>query len=236
MHNHIPDLVNNFENSMTQTQKLVVIPALAGLMILGGAVAGYAQLSSANEGGAGIGFMRGMMGGRDEGHGIHGTITAINGSTLTVDVDGTAYTVNVDGAEFHTFADGEVSDATQGDLAVGDSIGVRGEVDGTTVEADHVMEGDMKFGDRGGMRGEMRGGRGVMGEVTKVDGNTITVEGRNGKTYTVNATEAEVLRTVEGSVSDIKEGSRIGIHGDVDGTTVTAERIMTDLPEALERN
>ncbi len=232
MHNRIPDLVNNFENSMTQTQKLVVIPALAGLMILGGAVAGYAQLSSANEDGAGIGFMRGMMGGRGMGNGIHGTITAINGNTLTVAVDDTSYTVNVADAEFHTFADGEMSDATVGNLGVGDSIGVRGAVDGTSIEAEHVMEGDMQRGPHGGMRG----GRGMMGEVTKVDGTTITVEGRNGKTYTVNATEAEVLRTVEGSVSDIKEGSRIGVHGDLDGTTVTAERIMADLPEAPEKN
>lgn len=221
---------------MTQTQKTFLISALVGFMVLGGAIVGYAQLSMAGENNMGSGLMRGMMGGRAMGDGIHGTITAINGSSLTVDVDGTAYKVNVDGAEFHTFADGKMFDISQGELAVGDSIGVRGEVDGITVEADHVMEGDMKFGERGGMRGEMHGGRGVIGEVTKVDGTTITVEGRNGKTYTVNATEAEVLRTIKGFVSDIKEGSRIGVHGDVDGTTVTVERIMADLPEAPENN
>ena len=75
-----------------------------------------------------------------------------------------------------------------------------------------------------------------MGEVTKIDGNTITVEGRNGESYTVNAGDAKVFRTVEGSVGDIKEGSRIGVHGDRNGTTVTAERIMADLPEAPEKN
>lgn len=219
-----------------------MVPALVGLMVLGGAIAGYAHLSVAADDEANTGIMgmgrnilnsaRGMMGGF--GDGVHGTITAINGTTLTVvDRDGTSHTVDASKATVHTHRDRDTGDtnASVSMLAVGDEIGVRGTVDGTNITATDIMSGA-----RGHDRGGMRGGRGVMGEVTKVDGNTITVEGRNGKTYTVNATEAEVLRTVEGSVSDIKEGSRIGIHGDVDGTTVTAERIMADLPEAPEKD
>lgn len=227
---------------MTQTHKVIIVPALVGLMVLGGAIVGYAQSSRASNDDANTGIMgmgrnmvnsaRGMMGGF--GDGVHGTITAINGTTLTVvDREGKSYTVDTSNATVHTKKErgAEEKDADVNTLTVNEVIGVHGTVDGTNIIATDIMSGV-----RGHDREGIRGGRGVMGEVTKIDGNTITVEGRNGESYTVNAGDAKVFRTVEGSVGDIKEGSRIGVHGDRNGTTVTAERIMADLPEAPEKN
>lgn len=225
---------------MTQTQKALLVPAFATLMILGGAIAGYAQLSSASDDNRNInmGIMRGMVG--DRGEGIHGTISAINGEMLTVtSVDGTVYTVTASDAEVYTFTQDTRKEATLSDLSVGDEIGIHGEVDGTTITAEHIMDGASERGMGRSMgrgeRGGMRGGNGVMGEVTNIDGNTITVTAPNGTVYTVNAEHAEVERFIEGSLGDIHEGSRIGVHGERNGTTVTAERIMADMPEAFEK-
>jgi hypothetical protein len=225
---------------MTQTQKALLVPAFAMLMILGGAIAGYAQLSSASDDNRNInmGMMHGMVGNRGEG--IHGTIIAMSGEMLTVkSIDGTVYTVTASNAEVYTFAHDTRKEATLSDLSVGDAIGIHGEVDGTTITAEHIMDG---AGERGmgrsmgrGERGSMRGGNGVMGEVTNIDGNTITVAAPNGTMYTVNAEHAEVERFTEGSLGDIHEGSHIGVHGDRNGTTVMAERIMADIPEAFEK-
>lgn len=81
----------------------------------------------------------------------------------------------------------------------------------------------------GGMGGHGRG-HGVMGTVSAVNGSTITVTGRDGTSYTVNAGEATVQTMTTGSLSDVQVGEIIGVHGTKDGTTVTATKIMADLP------
>lgn len=86
-----------------------------------------------------------------------------------------------------------------------------------------------KFGEMKGMKGKM--GHGVMGTVSSISGNTITVTTPDGKTYTVEAGSAEVKKMVTTTISDIAVGERIGVHGDVSGTTVTAKQIMADMPE-----
>lgn len=78
--------------------------------------------------------------------------------------------------------------------------------------------------------GPGHGTHGVMGEVTAVNGSTLTVTGRDGQSYTVTADTAEVVRHVTGTLSDIQVGDRVGVHGEVSGTTVTAKRIMDDVP------
>lgn len=86
-----------------------------------------------------------------------------------------------------------------------------------------------KFGEMKGMKGKM--GHGVMGTVSSISGNTITVTAPDGKTYTVEASTAEVKKMVTTTISDIAVGERIGVHGDLSGTTVTAKQIMADMPE-----
>ena len=216
---------------MTKTQKTLILPALALLAVFGGAALGYAQLSSAEMGMGMGGGMMGMHG--DKKSGVHGEITAIRGTTLTVKgVNGTTYTVDASDVEVRIFTEGEgFNDVAVSDLKVGDTIGVRGTVDGTSVKATDIMSGTLPKGMRG--MGH-HGGRGVMGEVTAVDGTTITVKGQDGKSYTVVGGDATVSRVVDGTLGDINVGDRIGVHGTRNGTTVTAKHIMDDVKDRVE--
>lgn len=201
-----------------KTQNIIAIPVIAGVMLAGGAIAGYTGIVAAQSG-TETSTERGMRGPR-----VGGEITAISGSTLTLTDkrSGTSYTVETSGAT--VVKDGASAELSS--FAVGDHVMVEGAIDGTTVTATNIFGGVPHGGF--GKRGR---GHGVMGEVTAVDGSTITVTGMDGTTYTVNAGDASVKRMTEGSLSDIAVGDRIGVHGEVSGTTVTAETIMDDMPE-----
>lgn len=75
-------------------------------------------------------------GGMDK-HGVHGTVSAVNGNTLTVtNEDGTSYTVDASEAKIS-----KIVVLGVGDIQVGDTVGVMGEVSGTSVTAKHIMDG-----------------------------------------------------------------------------------------------
>lgn len=79
------------------------------------------------------------MGHGGPGRGIHGTVSAINGDTLTItNADGTSYTVAAGSAEVSKVATISVSD-----IKVGDTALVHGTVSGTTVTATHIMDGKL---------------------------------------------------------------------------------------------
>lgn len=79
----------------------------------------------------------GMRGPHGEGRGIHGTVSAVSGNTVTVTKsDGTTYTVDASSAKVSKIVDLSVSD-----IKVGDTIGVQGTVSGTSVTAVHIMDG-----------------------------------------------------------------------------------------------
>ena len=78
----------------------------------------------------------GGFGGRG-GHGTRGTVSAVNGNTITLtSSDGQTYTVDASAAQI-----GKVSTITVGDVQVGDSLDVMGDVSGTNVTAKHIMDG-----------------------------------------------------------------------------------------------
>jgi len=68
----------------------------------------------------------------------------------------------------------------------------------------------------------------VMGKVTAISGNTITVtDPRSTAVYTVDATNAKVTKNGTAStVSAIAVGDMVGIQGTISGTNVTATAIM----------
>lgn len=213
---------------MTKTQKFTTLPLLGILMLAGGGIAGYAGLVSAQSTDGGQApTERGMFNSTPR---AGGEITAINGTTITVSGQrkGGSYTIETSGATFSK--DGEASNLAA--FAVGDTVMAEGTLSGTTLTATKVF-GGMPQGGKGGMGGPGGHGRGagVMGEVTGVDGNTITVTGKNGQTYTVEAGSATVQKMVTGSLSDIAVGDTIGVQGAVSGTSVTASTIMDDMPE-----
>ena len=83
---------------------------------------------------------------------------------------------------------------------------------------------------RGGMMGGQRPG--VIGTVSAISGNTITVNGKQGfnstttTLYTVDATNAAVTKNNAASmVSSIAVGDTISVQGTVSGTNVTATSI-----------
>ncbi len=95
-------------------------------------------------------------------------------------------------------------------------------------------DGFFQRGGDGEARGEGRHGRrgrGVGGEVTAIDGSTLTVENRNGDSITVNTNDDTTVMLVEsqteGSLSDITIGSHIGVRGQRnDDGSVEARGIM----------
>ena len=66
---------------------------------------------------------------------------------------------------------------------------------------------------------------GVGGTVTAVSGNTITVTGADGKTYTIDATSAAITKDETVTVSSIAVGDTVMADGTVSGTSVTATAI-----------
>ncbi len=66
---------------------------------------------------------------------------------------------------------------------------------------------------------------GVGGTVTAVSGNTITVTGKDGKTYTIDAGSATITKDETVTVSSIAVGDTVMANGTVSGTSVTATSI-----------
>ncbi len=63
---------------------------------------------------------------------------------------------------------------------------------------------------------------GVGGTVTAVSGNTVTVTGKDGKTYTIDAGSAAITKDETVSVSDIAVGDTVMADGTLSGATLTA--------------
>lgn len=72
----------------------------------------------------------------------------------------------------------------------------------------------------------------VFGTVASINGTTISLTGKNNTTYSVDATNAKVMKgfgTVA-QVSDIKVGDSLMVNGTINGTSVTATMIMDGQP------
>jgi hypothetical protein len=204
-----------------------------------------------------------------------GKVTAISGDTITLTgMNNTTYTVDATNATVQKIsapavpvaqASGTPSTSSSttapakskptittisvSNIAVGDTLMVQGTVTGTNVTATKIVDSTFgAWGHGGSGMGQKSGQKpGVMGKVTAVNGNTITVSGMNNTTYTVDATNATVqkisapvaattgstssstppakptLTTI--SVSNIAVGDTIMVQGTVTGTNVTATKI-----------
>jgi hypothetical protein len=212
---------------MTLSHKYITLPILALIAICGGAVLGYTHLGSAAQDIADIhGSMQGMMGGFATPH-VDGTITAIDGSTITITADqnhgGGTFKIDTSNATFTK--DGASSSI--GDYKVVDRVWAGGSINGTDVSATAINN---SRGGKGMMgHGGMGKGHGVVGTVESISGSTVTVKGIDSTTYTVETKDASVERKVVGSLSDVKVGDQIGVHGTLSGTNVTATHIMDDI-------
>jgi hypothetical protein len=170
--------------------------------------------------------------------GVFGKVTAVSGTTLTVestnpkDNTTTMYTVDASSASVKKVAQGSApTNSSVSAIAVGDSVAVRGTVSGTNVTATSIMDGIMPFG-----HGGMGRGPGVGGTVTGVSGNTITITGKDGKIYTIDASNASLDKLSTINVSDVQVGDQVGAEGTLSGTTLTAKHVLDGMPALGERS
>jgi hypothetical protein len=206
----------------------VLTPVLAVSLFAGGA-AGMAALASAQTPATTSAASQShdhsmhMMG-----PGVMGTVSAISGNTITVTgKDNTSYMVDATNAKILKGAEGAApATGSISDIKVGDTVGVRGTVTGTSVAATEITDGVFMHGVPGGY-GK---GPGVAGTVSAINGNTITITGKDGVSYTIDAASAAVTKVSTVAVSDIQVGDSIGVDGTVSGTTVTAKHIMDGMP------
>lgn len=179
---------------------------MLALALVGGIGAGAVGLASANSSAntsaadavsvtgqpSAVAQERGLM--KVKGPGVHGTVSSVSGTTLIVtDPNGTAYTVDASKA---TVMKAQAT-ASVSDIAVGDTVGVRGTVNGTQVTATDIMDGlfEMRRGPPGGRMGEYKMA-GAVGTVTSINGSTITI----------TATDAS-------AVSALSVGDSVMVHG-----------------------
>ncbi len=217
-------------------KKINLIIPLAGLMIAGSAVTGMAALASADTTTTTQATTTTQPSGMTRVKPTAmGSITAINGSTLTLNDKraNATYTVDVSNATFTTRQKPTTEGAkptetttTLANLKVGDRVGVTGTLSGTSITATAVMTGD------GGMGGHGFGDHhGVRGTVSAVSGSTLTVTGQNGTTYTVDASGATTSKVQTIRLSEISVGDSVDVGGTVTGTTVTAKNILDGMPK-----
>lgn len=234
----------NYVN-MNAKEKLLRIglPVAAVLASIGVGFAGVTSAQSATLGAStssatNTQHMQGMWGGKGSAMrpGVFGKVTAIAGTSLTVEETNpktsatTDYTVDALGAKVIKAAqDSAPAEASLSAIAVGDSVAIRGTVSGTSVSATEIMDGAIPFGPRG--PGFGRGVKGTRGTVTSVSGNTITLTGKDGKTYTVDAGSAQIAKVSSITVGSVQVGDTLDVQGDVSGTTVTAKHIMDGITE-----
>jgi hypothetical protein len=177
---------------------------------------------------------RGMMMGR----GVYGTVVSNDGSsTLTVtsiarpgstSTVGTTYTVTVTSTTKYTK---NGAGTTLGNIAVGDTVMVGGKVSGTTITATTVSDGVVapKTGAGINTASTFKGnGQPIIGgNVTAINGNSLTVTNTSNVTYTVDVTNATVTKSGAASnVSSITVGDDVVIQGAVNGSSVTASSVM----------
>ena len=219
-----------------ETLKRIGIPVAAVIASVGLGFAGITSAQTAPAAAAtGTAHMRGM--GRMRPAAV-GKVSAISGTKITVsstnpkDNTVTTHVVDASSATVEKGSAGVTpAAATLTDIAVGDTVMVQGTTSGTSIIATKIVDGVMGRGmgmmGHGGPGGP---GMGARGTVTAVSGSPITVTGKDGTSYTVNADSAKVSKAVDIAVGDIKVGDEIDAQGTLSGTTVTAVHIMDGIP------
>ena len=172
---------------------------------------------------------------------VMGSVTAINGTTITLSgrvTPGnnatTTYSVDASSAKvFKARATSTVSSITTGDM-----LFVEGTISGSNITATTIRDGvkGVGFGP-----GKMMGPRNasstpaftgngqplVAGKISAVSGNTLTVTTGNNVVYTVDATNAKILKGKETStISNLAINEGVLVQGAVNGNSITASTII----------
>jgi hypothetical protein len=213
--------------------------------------------ATAPMGGSGWGsHAGGMRGGAQMAPGVFGTVSMIggsNGDTLTVtqkprpNATTTPIVYSVDATNAKVMKNGTSS--TVSAIATGDTVMVQGTMTGTNVVATVIRDGvpSMMEG-RGGAPGGFAGGKGfgrgststpavspiqgngepiVGGNVTAINGDSLTVMNASNVTYTIDASNAKIVRNgTTATLSTVVTGDSVVVQGTVNGTAVVASSII----------
>lgn len=197
---------------------------------------------SGSQSGSGAGATAGAASGQGQGGaGSFGTVSAKEGDTATVKTQQGDLKVKLTGVKVQKTVDGAADDLKPGTTVV--VIGQPGS-DGTVtansiqiLPADAVAQtggqgrGANQTGAQGqgqqaqgqaqgqGQQGQNQGARPVMGTVSALTGDTLTVSGPQGDTK-VNVSAAKIQKTVDGSADDVTVGQSVSLVGQAgsDGT------------------
>jgi hypothetical protein len=161
--------------------------------------------------------------------GIMGTVTAVNGSIITVlGKDNTSYTVDASTAKIRGNAG--VSTSTLADLKVGDMIVVKGSITGASITAATIIDDVQALAAKNTSKKLPV----IIGTVTGISSTTLAVMSTTTKksttttTYVVDASAAKIMKgaTTTATFADIKLGDTVFVRGSINGTTVAATAII----------
>lgn len=199
--------------------------------------------------------------GKDEMHdnnGMHngmramfGTVTAVNGSTITISSkpmmkdsnssQATTYTVNTSST---TIVDKNTAASSVSAIAVGDTVMIEGTVSGTTITATRIHDGIMAKGVVKAMGNKdevsLLEGNGqpiIGGTVSAVNGNTITITNKSNVAYTVDVTNAKITKSgTVASASNISVGDELIAQGTINGNSVVAVNVVDSAKVSTSTN
>lgn len=144
-------------------------------------------------------------------HAIAGTVSAISGTTITLKSANNGPTYTVDASKSSILQGKAVGKLSN--IKIGDTIIVRGTINGTKMTASSITAGVH-------LQPE------VVGTISSISGNTITVFANN-ITYAVDASKARIMGAGKNiKVSDLAAGDNLIILGTVNGTNISATSIF----------
>jgi Cu/Ag efflux protein CusF len=174
---------------------------------------------------------------------VAGKIQSINGSSFKVQgmqVDTTSKTT------FHQVVRGSLSDLKVGDTIVAtgttaDNVFTATQINENAGQRNFIRNADGNRGNfdngappQGGPQGGPGGGRffggtngdARIGQITKIDGVTITLSGFNGAEQTINTTESTTYRVSKtATLKSLKVGDSVRVIGTTNGNKVTATEV-----------
>lgn len=166
--------------------------------------------------------------------GIFGTVSAINGTTLTVTEGKTNTSYSVDASNATVNKNGSASSLSA--INIGDTVMIKSTVNGTSITAKVINNGvtDLMFTKN----------RGIRGTITSINGTTLTITSKmnepnngTGVTYTVDAANAKITKNGETiSISNLSVGDTLIIKGTVNGSNITATTINDNLEQEYNKS
>lgn len=246
------EMVVNKNKSMSKNKYLPWVAAMGFAASLVVALPVFAQTQAG---------ALGKWGGHFGMHGVLGTVSAVNGTTITVtgktkpNATSTAAVYAVDASNAKVFKNGAASAVSN--IATGDMIIVQGTVNGSNITATVIRDGMMarmmgKLVMRGwGAKGFGMGststppvlpiqGNGqpvVAGNIVSISGTTLTITNASNVTYTIDASNAKIVKDgTSTTISGLATGDSIVAQGTVNGTSVTAASIIDHQGNGDEQN